>query len=76
MLFSFTRAGSPQQYIPITVYIYFFYLAYPQEQGHHNSMSQSLWARMTYLTLSPCRQLSLWEETGVPGENPRLSAEC
>ena len=22
----------------------------------------------------PC-QLSLWEETGVPGENPRLSAE-
>ena len=23
----------------------------------------------------PC-QLSLWEETGEPGENPRLSAEC
>jgi hypothetical protein len=23
----------------------------------------------------PC-QLSLWEETGAPGENPRLSAEC
>ena len=22
----------------------------------------------------PC-QLSLWEETGVPGENPQLSAE-
>ena len=31
-------------------------------------MSQLLWARITY----PC-QLSLWEETGVPGENPRLS---
>ena len=27
-----------------------------------------------YLTPPPC-QLSLWEETGVPGENPRLSAE-
>ena len=24
--------------------------------------------------IPPC-QLSLWEETGVPGENPRLSAE-
>ena len=32
---------------------------------------QLLWARITYLP--PC-QLSLWEETGVPGENPRLSA--
>ena len=26
------------------------------------------------LPIPPC-QLSLWEETGVPGENPRLSAE-
>ena len=35
MLFSFaTRAGSPQQYIPITVHMHIF-LAYPQEQGHH-----------------------------------------
>ena len=24
---------------------------------------------------NPLCQLSLWEETGVPGENPRLSAE-
>ena len=24
---------------------------------------------------NPPSQLSLWEETGVPGENPRLSAE-
>ena len=24
---------------------------------------------------NPLRQLSLWEETGIPGENPRLSAE-
>jgi hypothetical protein len=28
----------------------------------------------TYVPNPPC-QLSLWEETGVPGENPRLSAE-
>ena len=27
------------------------------------------------LRLNPPCQLSLWEETGVPGENPRLSAE-
>ncbi len=27
-----------------------------------------------YRLTHPC-QLSLWEETGVPGENPRLSAE-
>jgi hypothetical protein len=29
---------------------------------------------LTYVFDPPC-QLSLWEETGVPGENPRLSAE-
>ena len=47
MLFSFaTRPGSPQPYILITVHIIlFFYLAYPQEQGHHNSVSQLLSAR-------------------------------
>jgi hypothetical protein len=43
-----TRAGSPQQHMPITV--------------------------GPFLPNPPC-QLSLWEETGVPGENPRLSAE-
>ena len=25
---------------------------------------------------NPTCQLSLWEETGVPGENPQLLAEC
>ena len=29
------------------VYFYLFYLASPQEQGHHNSVSQLLWARIT-----------------------------
>ena len=29
-----------------------FYLALPQGQGHHNSVSQLLWARITYPTLS------------------------
>jgi hypothetical protein len=29
---------------------------------------------LTYVPNPPC-QLSLWEETGVPGENPRLSVE-
>jgi hypothetical protein len=29
---------------------------------------------LTYVPNPPC-QLSLWEETGVPGGNPRLSAE-
>jgi hypothetical protein len=43
-----TRAGSPQQHMPITV--------------------------GPFLPNPPC-QLSLWEETGVPGGNPRLSAE-
>jgi hypothetical protein len=37
----------------------------------HNSICQSLWA---LLPNPPC-QLSLWEETGVPGGNSRLSAE-
>ena len=31
---------------------FIFYLALPQGQGHHNSMSQLLWARSTYPTLS------------------------
>ena len=43
-----TRAGSPQQHMPITV--------------------------GPFLPNPPC-QLSLWEETGVPGGNPQLSAE-
>jgi hypothetical protein len=43
-----TRAGSPQQHMPITV--------------------------GPFLPNPPC-QLSLWEETGVPGGNPRLLAE-
>ena len=42
----------------------------PQGQGHHNSVSQMLYARSQL----SC-QLTLWEETGVPGENPWLSAE-
>ena len=36
-------------------------------QGHHNSICQLQWA---LLPNPPC-QLSLWDETGVPGENPR-----
>ena len=60
MLFSFTtRAGSPQRYTHI---YYFFYLAYPWEQGHHNSMSQLLWAGVTYPSLST------FPVGGVPGE--------
>ena len=31
--------------------------------------------KINRLNPKPPRQLSLWEETGVPGENPRLSAE-
>jgi hypothetical protein len=42
-------------------------------QGHHNSICQLLWA-LFCLPNPPC-QLSLWEETGVPGGNPRLLAE-
>ena len=30
---------------------------------------------ITYTYPNPPCQLSLWEETGAPGENPRLSAE-
>ena len=33
-------------------YFILFYLALPQGQGHHNSVSQLLWARSTYPTLS------------------------
>ena len=29
-----------------------------------------------YILAHPPSQLSLWEETGEPGENPRLSVEC
>ena len=47
----------------------FYLLALPHGQGHHNSVSQLLWAHMQYLP--PC-QLSLLEE---PRGNPRLSVE-
>ena len=45
----------------IQIIYLFIYLALPQ-------------GRITVGPYIPC-QLSLWEETGVPGENPRLSAE-
>ena len=35
----------------------------------------SLFSHLLILT-HPVDQLSLWEEIGEPGENPRLSAEC
>jgi hypothetical protein len=56
---------------PILLIYLFIYLFRQLGQGHHNSICQLLWA---LLPNPPC-QLSLWEETGVPGENPRLSAE-
>ena len=40
-------------YSLLTLFIYLFiYLALPLGQGHHNSVSQLLWARSTYPTLS------------------------
>jgi hypothetical protein len=49
------------------------YLALPTRAG---SPQQHNYANYCgpFLPNSPC-QLSLWEETGVPGGNPRLSAE-
>jgi hypothetical protein len=55
------------EYLMFVVYL-FIYLALQLGQSHHNSICQLLWA---LLPNPPC-QLSLWEETGVPGENPRL----
>ena len=39
-----------EQYFNQTLQVSFFlfYLASPQEQGHHNSVSQLPWARITY----------------------------
>ena len=73
MLFSFTtRAGSPQQHTPITVHIYYLFLfSLPTGPG---LLQQREPITVGPYYLSPC-QLSLWEETGVPGENPQLSAE-
>ena len=42
----------------------FYVIGHPHEGAFQNQY-----------TPNPPSQLSLWEETGVPGENPRLSAE-
>ena len=55
-----------------TSILFYFLFSFAARGGHHNSVSQLLWARI--IPNPPC-QLSLWEQTGVPGENPRLSAE-
>ena len=73
MIFGFaTRAGSPQQYTPITVHIYYFFI----QLTHRSMVTTTVRANYCGPVLPiPPGQLSLWEETGVPRENPRLSAE-
>ena len=46
-------------------------LAWPQVQGHHNTYANYCGPALP----NPACQLSLWEETGVHGGNPRPSAE-
>jgi hypothetical protein len=51
------------------------YLALPTRAGSpQQQICQLLCLWALSLPNPPC-QLSLWEETGAPGENPRLSAE-
>jgi hypothetical protein len=59
-------------YLDAAFLLLFFLFLRQLGQGHHNSICQLLWA--LFLPNPPC-QLYLWEETGVLGENPRLSAE-
>ena len=42
----------PRKILKNRVFFLIFYLASPQGQGHHNSVSQLLWARITYPTQS------------------------
>ena len=51
----------------------YIYLVLPQGLGHHNSIC-SYCGPVLLNPPWPC-QLSLWEKTGVPGGNPRLSTE-
>ena len=38
--------------VRVIYYLFYFISLLPQGQGHHNSVSQLLWARITYPTLS------------------------
>ena len=54
-----------RQHLGSQSFILFIYLVLPQGQGHHNNHNKPVTVDL----------FSLWEETEVPGENPRLSAE-
>ena len=68
MLFSFaTRAGSPQQYIPITVHIYcFFYSSLPTGAGspqQHEPITVGLYYLSHPVNFSRGRKLEYPEKT-------------
>ena len=44
--------AKPTRHLVMQMQIYFFLSTSPQGQGHHNSVSQLLWARIFYPTLS------------------------
>ena len=55
---------NPPVLCSISIFFNFYVIDHPHEGAFQNQY-----------TPNPPSQLSLWEETGVPGENPRLSAE-
>jgi hypothetical protein len=58
------------------LFIYLFiYLALPTRAGSPQQHIMPITVGPFFFLPNPPCQLSLWEETGVPGENPRLSAE-
>jgi hypothetical protein len=62
------RGSSVTDYIKYYAYLYYLLLDY--------LFLQQLWCYFpNYVYPNPPCQLFLWEETGAPGENPRLSAE-
>ena len=66
---------TPHWGFPVTDYIkYHDYLCYLLSPDYL-SYKQLRYYFLSCVYPNPPCQLSLWEETGAPGENPRLSAE-
>ncbi len=67
------RAGIFALYV-IRIYLFFYLFNFPTRAGSPQRTAYANYCGPA-LPNPPC-QLSLWEETGVPGENPRPSAQC
>ena len=62
--------------LEMIVYVYLLYFRFVVTNRNWTFLTAREMLEIYYIYSNPPCQLSLWEETEEPGENPRLSVEC